>query len=60
MDGAAAGLLTVADLGVPGGAAALDTGGKVPPEQLPYTYGTADLTAGVSALESGRLHFVYE
>ena len=25
-----------------------------------YTYGTEDLTAGVSPLESGKLYFVYE
>lgn len=25
-----------------------------------YSYGTTDLTAGVSALETGKLHFVYE
>ena len=25
-----------------------------------YTYGTADMTAGVSALETGKLYFVYE
>lgn len=25
-----------------------------------YTYGTDDLTAGSSALETGKLHFVYE
>lgn len=25
-----------------------------------YTYGTEDLTAGVSPLETGKLHFVYE
>ena len=25
-----------------------------------YSYGTADLTAGVSALETGKLYFVYE
>ena len=25
-----------------------------------YTYGTEDLTAGVSALETGKLYFVYE
>lgn len=25
-----------------------------------YTYGTSDLTAGTSALETGKLHFVYE
>ena len=25
-----------------------------------YTYGTSDLTAGTSALETGKLYFVYE
>ena len=25
-----------------------------------YTYGTADLTAGVSSLETGKLYIVYE
>lgn len=25
-----------------------------------YSYGTDDLTAGTSALETGKLHFVYE
>ena len=25
-----------------------------------YTYGTTDLEAGVTELESGKLHFVYE
>ena len=25
-----------------------------------YTYGTEDLTAGTSALETGKLYFVYE
>lgn len=25
-----------------------------------YTYGTEDLTAGTSPLETGKLHFVYE
>ena len=25
-----------------------------------YTYGTQDLTAGVSKLETGKLYFVYE
>ena len=25
-----------------------------------YTYGTEDLTAGTSTLETGKLHFVYE
>lgn len=25
-----------------------------------YTYGTADLAAGSSALETGKLYFVYE
>lgn len=27
---------------------------------MPYSYGTEDLTAGVSPLESGKLYFVYE
>lgn len=27
---------------------------------LPYSYGTTDLTAGTSALETGTLYFVYE
>lgn len=31
-----------------------------PGSAVPYTYGTADLTAGTSALETGKLHFVYE
>lgn len=37
---------------------ALTTGlaGKAPA----YTYGTTDLTAGTSALETGKLYFVYE
>ncbi len=26
----------------------------------PFTYGTTDLTAGTSALETGKLYFVYE
>jgi hypothetical protein len=26
----------------------------------PYTYSTEDLTAGTSALETGKLYFVYE
>lgn len=29
-------------------------------EAPPYTYGTADLTAGTSELETGKLYFVYE
>lgn len=46
--------------GAPSGLAALDGAGKVPPAQLPYTYGTAELEAGVSPLATGTLHFVYE
>ena len=41
--------------------------GKVPTAQLPpmdyapaYTYGTEDMTAGTSPLETGKLYFVYE
>ena len=37
---------------------------KLTPEQLgaapAYTYGTQDLTAGESELETGTLYFVYE
>lgn len=53
-----AGLLTVADRGVPAGVAALDETGTVPPAQLPFTWGTEDLEDGVSALAPGRLYFV--
>lgn len=28
--------------------------------KVPYTYSTTDLEAGVSELETGKLHFVYE
>lgn len=62
--GTAWGLVTHGDLeamwGAPGGLASLDGGGLVPVSQMPYTYGTADLTAGSSALETGKLYFVYE
>ena len=47
--------------------AGLGEDGKVPESQLPdmdyapaYTYGTEDLTAGTSTLETGKLYFVYE
>lgn len=40
--------------------ATLDEGGAVPVGQMPYTYGTEDLTAGETPLEEGHLHFVYE
>lgn len=55
---AAAGILTVADRGVPAGVAALDASGTVPPAQLPYSWGTEDLEDGVSPLAPGRLYFV--
>lgn len=58
VSGTPAGLLTVADRGVPAGVAALDATGTVPPSQLPYTWGTADLEEGVSPLAPGRLYFV--
>lgn len=71
VSGTSAGLLTEADLelrvGQPNGIAALDAGGRVPVSQLPaldyapaYSYGTEDLTAGTSALTTGKLYFVYE
>lgn len=37
--------------------AASGVGGKFAPA---YTYGTEDLEAGTTALETGKLHFVYE
>lgn len=39
-----------------GGHKCSEIGDKAPA----YTYGTEDLTAGVSELATGRLHFVYE
>lgn len=60
----AAGLLTQGDLDAllsePDGIATLDSSGIVPVSQMPYTYGTTDLTAGTSPLETGKLYFVYE
>lgn len=37
-----------------------DTGAAGSDANLPYTYGTADMTAGTSALATGTLYFVYE
>lgn len=37
-----------------------DENGKIPPERLYISYGTTDLTAGSSSLETGKLYFVYE
>ena len=57
-------LLTEGDLtalmGVAGGLATLDANALVPTAQMPYTYGMDDLEAGVTPLEEGKLHFVYE
>ena len=58
VSGTPAGLLTIADRGVPAGVASLDETGIVPPAQLPYTWGAADLTEGVSPLAPGHLYFV--
>ena len=59
-----AGLVTEPDLnallGVPGGIAVLDSDGAVPMGQLPFTFGTEDLTEGETAQKAGTLHFVYE
>lgn len=64
VEGTSAGLLTEEELdarrGVPGGIAALDSDGAVPMGQLPFTFGTDDLTEGETALKAGTLHFVYE
>lgn len=37
-----------------------DTGAAGSDADLPYSYGTTDLTAGTSSLETGKLYFVYE
>lgn len=37
-----------------------DTGAPGSDANLPYTYGTTDMTAGTSALATGTLYFVYE
>ena len=59
-----AGVLVEGDLeaakGNANGIAGLDELGLVPPEQMPYTYGTEDLEAGVTPLATGHLHFVYQ
>jgi len=59
-----AGIITEPDLesmmGAPDGLATLDAAAVVPVGQLPYSYGTEDLQAGVTELESGKLYFVYE
>lgn len=59
-----AGLVTEPDLnallGAPGGIATLDGDAAVPMAQLPFTFGTEDLTEGETALKAGTLHFVYE
>ena len=61
------GAISASEKGAASGVASLGTDGKVPESQLPdmdyapaYTYGTEDLTAGSSALETGKLYFVYE
>lgn len=37
-----------------------ETDAKLATKAPAYTCGTTDLTAGVSALETGKLYFVYE
>ena len=37
-----------------------ETDAKLETKAPAYTYGTADLTAGVTPLETGKLYFVYE
>lgn len=46
--------------GAANGLATLDGSKLIPVGQMPYTLGTAELEAGVSALANGKLHFVYE
>lgn len=64
---AQAGAIPASEKGAANGVATLGEDGKVPTAQLPdmdyapsYTYGTEDLTAGTSPLETGKLYFVYE
>lgn len=62
------GAIDINEKGAAGGVATLDEDGKL--VQMPsaadidaapaYTYGTTDLTAGTSPLETGKLYFVYE
>ena len=40
--------------------AALEEGGGSGGNNMSYGYGTEDLTAGTSPLETGKLYFVYE
>ena len=61
------GAISTTEKGAANGVATLGADGKVPESQLPdmgyapaYSYGTSDLTAGSSALETGKLYFVYE
>ena len=58
------GLLTEGSLsslmGAPGGLATLGSDGFVTQSQLPISFGTEDLEAGVSPLANGHLYFVYE
>lgn len=37
-----------------------ETDAKLATKAPAYSYGTTDLTAGTSALETGKLYFVYE
>ena len=62
--GSSRGLLTQGDLtallGAAGGIATLDEAALVPVGQMPYTCTDQEPEAGVTALESGKLLFVYE
>ena len=62
--GSSDGLLTMADLrallGAAGGIATLDEDVLVPVDQMPYICTNEEPEAGVTALESGKLLFVYE
>lgn len=62
--GSSQGLLTEGDLrallGAAGGIAELDADAIVPVDQMPYTCTNQEPVAGVTALEDGKLLFVYE
>jgi hypothetical protein len=57
LEGKISAVQTVADSAASAAAIAQTTADSKAPA---YTYGTADMTAGTSKLETGKLYFVYE
>lgn len=64
VEGTAAGMVTEGDLkalmGAPNGLATLDEDAIVPVANMPYTFGTEDMEAGVTPMKEGHLYFMYE